>query len=191
MRRIFLNKKTGFDIVNKNKPVIIRDSRGKLFYSTESLVPDVSKFNLPAGINFFVDSGHFKVSKNPVRYKKIRLKKNDRNIKKNPENFRIVFNANPNQVTVLWDENAIVFDNSFKDKSLPELYYALFHECGHRFWDKGETAERNCDEFAYNKMIEMGFNPTQAESGINGALKSHASLGRKNSLINKIIENER
>lgn len=191
MRQIFLNEKTGFDVIDVRKPIIIRDARGIMFYSTEPLLPNVTSFNLPPTFRLFVESGHFRPRRNPVNFKIIKIGKKDRFKKKNPLNFKIIFAFNPNKITVDWNMNIIVFDNSFKEKPIYEIYYGLFHEAGHKFWDKGESAEKKCDEYAINEMLKFGFNPIQCRSGINGSLTGNTSKNRKENIFQKTLKNER
>lgn len=173
--------------MDANKPVIIRDSRGLLFYSTEAMLPDVLRFNLPANFHLFVEAGNFRKRNTPVNFELFKLAKPERKKKENPRNFRIVFNKNPSQVTVDWGMKTIFFDRSFLEKTIPEIYWALFHECGHRYWDKGEQQEENCDEYAVNCLLKLGFNPSQICHAVMSALKKDESITRKSNIVTKMM----
>lgn len=185
--KIRLNKKEGFRITNPQIPVIITDSRGLVFYDNSNLI-EPEKFNLPPGFDLNIESGNFRKLQSPVNFGKIPLEKPDRHKKQNPLNFRIIFNRNPAQVTVDWGQQCVFFDNSFKEKSIPEIYFSLFHECGHRFWDTGDLAEMNCDEYAVNQMLKFGFNPSQCGGAIIQVLNKPENIFRKENLINKILK---
>lgn len=187
-RQIYLNKVTGFNVIDKQKPIIIRDKRGLLFYSTEPMIPRVAKFNLPKGFTLIVESGHFERMDSPVVYNKLVLPKKDRDKKVNPSSFKLAFMKNPSKVTIDWGAKTIIFDNGFLEKPIPDIYWALFHEYGHQFWNDGEQCEMNCDEFAVNKMLEFGFNPHQCGSAILHTINQEDSIRRKENLIKKIIK---
>jgi hypothetical protein len=155
MRRLKLHTKTGFRIRDVFAPVLVRDFRGTLFYSTEWLVPKVKEFNLPAG-DYLVMSGAFSPMENPVKYPLYPLPKFERNRNK-PYNFKIRFGNNPNKCTIFWDKRTIFFDNSLKEIPLPELDFIKFHEYSHsRF-----ATEVYCDLMAANYMLVKGYNPSQ------------------------------
>jgi len=156
MQTINLQSVTGFDVIDKTKPVIIRDGNYKLFYSTEDLTPKVTKFNLPKGMYFF-DTKNFRESKTVKKYKKLPTPSRERFKYKLPIDFNVVFGANANKCSILWDKKTIIFDKSCKEYSLSELYFIFYHEFGHTFY----TTEQYCDLYSYNKMIEKGFNPSQ------------------------------
>jgi hypothetical protein len=181
MRPLVLTEKTGFMVLQKNVPVIIRDYRGMLFYSTESLLPRVSAFNLPAG-NYFVVSGYFKPMNEPVQYKKLKLPRPERVIPKDPRKFKIVFASNPHKCTIDFVNEQITFDYSFKEKTLPEIYFVLYHEFAHKYY----KTEKYCDALASNYMLEKGFNPSQIGRAQITTL-SERQLERKIYNVNKLI----
>lgn len=156
MRRLKVNKKTGYIVKDVNVPVIIRDERGILFYSTESLLPKVQDFNLPPGV-YYIDSGYFTESKEPRHYKLPRLPQRQRVFYSNPKDFAVRFANNPNKCSVNWDTKTITFDNSFKDKPLPEVDFIIYHEYGHRLYG----SEEFCDLYASYCMLSIGYNPSQ------------------------------
>lgn len=193
MRPLNLSKKTGFRVLNPSVPVIIRDKRGILFYSTESMLPRVKWFNLPAG-EYLVDKGGIVSTKYPRKYKMINLP-NPQRLMKSPRNFQVVFASNPNKCTVSWSLNRITFDNSFKEKSLPIMDFILFHEFGHQYYgcpdgstpEQKEFSERCCDMFASNMMKSKGYNPNQIGRALVYSL-SERQAGRKANIVKQLIK---
>lgn len=180
MKEFFLREKSGFRVIDKNKPVVIRDYRGIMFYTTEHLTPNVSRFNLPAG-KYFCENMNFRPS-DFVVYKKLSLPRPERVIKKNPGDFKVLFGENPYKCTIDFNRETILFDKSFIEKPLPEIYFVLFHEHGHRYF----KTEHFCDAFATNKMLEHGFNPSQIGYAHLHSL-SNRQIKRKQYNINRLI----
>jgi hypothetical protein len=179
---LVLKQKAGFLNLYPSQPVIIRDFRGKLFYSTEGLRP-VQKFNLPEG-QYYIDQGKIKM----IRFippKLNRLPTPERNLKP-PFNFSIVFDYNPNKCTIRWKEKIIVFDNSLRDYTLPELYFILFHEYSHALY----KTERFADLCSANMMLIKGFNPSQIGAAPITSL-SEKQLNRKKFVVNNLIRKRR
>jgi hypothetical protein len=177
-----LTEKTGFRIIDKSQPVIIRDSRGILFYSTEDLLPRVESFNLPKG-SYIVDRGAFKKMSEPIDYKLPSLPPFERN-RPVPIDFEVIFGANKHKCSILWDAQKILFDTSLEDDPLPTLMFMLYHEFGH---SKYKT-EKYCDLYASNLMIKKGYNPSQIARAQILSL-SNRQKNRKEFLSEKIIEN--
>lgn len=180
MRKLDLTKKTGFKVTDIYKPIVIRDFRGILFYSTEPMLPKVKDFNMPAG-TYFVDSGYFVPMPFPVQYHYIKLPIAQRLLKK-PSNFDVRFGYNPNKCTIFWDENYILFDDSFREKPLNQLYFILFHEFGHAKY----STEKYADLYAANCMLSMGFNIYQIGSAPVESLSENAD-SRKIFLVDKLL----
>jgi hypothetical protein len=180
MRTLTLTGKTGFTVKDVNVPVVIRDNRGLLFYSTEELVPRTKEFNLPAG-KYIVDSGSFTAKPFPVNYKKISLPFAERLFRPSPGKFAIKFAGNPHKCTIDWDNKVITFDNSFKEKPLPVVDFIYSHEMGHKYF----TQDKFADWFAYNRMLKMGYNPYQIGYA---QLQSLQNPERKELLIKRIIK---
>lgn len=147
--------KTGFRNINGN-PVVILDERGKPFYDTRNLEHRVWEFNLPPG-NYIIAAGKISERVSPVTFAKMPLPTPERSKRANPEHFEIIFEDNPNKCTVDWMTRKIIYDNSFRDAELPAIVLIYFHECGHRYY----KTEEHCDAFAYNRMIDQGYNPSQ------------------------------
>lgn len=180
MRPFILHKKTGFKNLTPQQPVIIRDFRGVIFYSTEGLRP-VKKFNLPEG-NYFIEKGNIKPLKFPVKYRLAKLPKAQRKITP-PFKFRILFDVNPNKCTISWFNKTITFDDELRNKPLPIIYFILFHEYGHSVY----RTEKYADLMASNLMKIKGFNPSQIGSAPVLSL-SKRQLPRKKYLVKKIIQ---
>lgn len=176
-----LTKKTGFEIVDENKPVVIRDERGLLFYNTEPYTPRIKYFNLPAGFTLFLEVGNIRSLKAPIKqpYQKMPVRQRFR---ENPENFALDFGDNPNKCSIIWPSKLIFFDKSYLEKPIPFCYFTLFHEFGHQFYKTEEYA----DMYSRNKMLKMGFNQSQVGEAIIDLL-SPAGFDRKESIVNSLI----
>ena len=181
MFRLHIGQKTGFKILRPEKPVIIRDERGMLFYSTEDKVPNVSEFNLPAG-NYIVDSGVIRSMFSPVNYPLLRLPRNERN-RPIPKDFKIIWGKNPNKCSIIWPKKVILFDESLKDYTKPELDFIRFHEYSHANY----LTEKYCDLKAANYMIKKGYNPIQIGLSQIDSL-SGKQFNRKSFLVNAIVK---
>ena len=186
MRKIKLRKVTGFRVKDVNKPIVIRDKRGVLFYDTSPLIPKVKRFNLPAGIELYVDSGSFVPMNKPYKYRLSKLPKIQRHKQSNPSNFKIEFGYNPHKATVYWDQKKIFFDDSFKEKPLPMLYFILYHEFGHKLF----KTEKFADQYAKNMMLKRGYNPLQIVSAQLWGLSSQ-NYDRKRYIVKHIINLQR
>lgn len=174
-------EKTGYRNITGN-PVVILDERGKPFYDTRNLDRRVWEFNLPAG-NYIVAAGKISQRVSPVVFGKMPLPPPERCKRGNPEHFEIVFAENPHKCTVDWLRRRITYDNSFKDEELPVMVSIYFHECGHRYY----KTEEHCDAYAYNQMIECGYNPSQIGNSFNDVLSDRAD-GRKIALVEKMVD---
>lgn len=193
MRQIVVPVKTGFKIRNPETPVIIRDSRGIMFYTTEPVTPNVKQFNLPPG-KYFVDQGFFTPLARPIDYKLKRLPTRQRN-RPFPTNFKIVWADNPKKCTVDWDRKTMTFDRSFQDAPLSHLDFIKYHEYGHARYGTLPTAsddeiirsEAYADLFAVNCMLRKGYNPEQiAETHIDSL---STKQGARKEFISNIIAN--
>ena len=182
MRNLTLENKAGFMVRDVNTPVIIRDERGILFYTTEPILPRVKHFNLPAG-KYLVDSGDFSQT-DFFKPKLLRLPAPQGKQVKNPDKFKIEFGDNPNKCSVFWKKDLILFDKSFAEKPLPIVYFILFHEWGHRYY----TKESYCDMFAANVMLLRGYNTSQIGMAQMSAL-SHHQIGRKKTVVTNLLQN--
>lgn len=179
MRKIELDKKTGFKITNPKVPVIIRDFRGIEFYNNSELY-NRTAFNIPAG-TYFVERGEFVPLKNPVIYSYNKLPDAERNFP-DPFNFKIDFKQNPNKATIDWRKKEIIIDESFRGAPLPVLYFMLFHEFAHGKYEN----ETLVDRLAENMMIAKGFNPSQTAKALITTL-SQKQYNRKLDSLNRNI----
>jgi hypothetical protein len=179
LRPLVLTKKTGFLNKTPNVPVNIRDFRGILFYSTESILP-VYKFNLPPG-RYLVDSGNFVPLKKPVRYKLAKLPWIPQRFYKKPWDFKLTFARNPSKCSIIWGKRIIIFDNALREKPLNILFFIFFHEIGHAEY----RDEHLADLRSQNYMKQFGFNPSQIVTAPYYSLSSGADY-RKLIMINSI-----
>lgn len=150
-----LNNKKGF--VSFDRKLRIFDSNGKPFYFRDS--DKKHTFNLPKGN--YVTLNNITPQEKPFKLRKLRLPRRERK-RHVPSNYRFVYKENPNKCTVLIpkepnQECIIILDNSLKDLPRHFLTFILFHEQGHLFY----TTEKYCDMYAFNKMIDKGFNVSQ------------------------------
>lgn len=177
MERFSIDKITGFEIVEN--PVIILDFRGIEFYSTVDL-SNAKKFNLPPG-TYILKQGEINPLKIPIRYRLNSLPPIER-FYPSPINFEIVFENNPNKASIDWREKRIIFDPALIQKSLPELYFILFHEFAHQFYQN----EIAVDALAENLMLKKGFNPSQTGSAPITTLSEKQIERKKDAVIRNI-----
>jgi len=193
---LIVRKKSGF-ASDSNTPIIIRDDRGFPFYDSRSLGP-VESFNLPAG-KYFVDSGNFTKMATPVYFKKDKLPFPEIAFATLPLNFKIVFDTNPNKCTIYWTQKLIVFDDGsgsgvdFRNVPRPYFDFILNHEYGHTFYGYGtlyepEAYESYCDRFASNRMLDMGYNPSQIKEAPKATLSSRQDY-RKEIIEQTLLNN--
>lgn len=198
IRDLVLNQKTGFKVTDKTVPINIRDYRGILFYSTESLLPYVESFNLPAG-EYMIDSGFFSQMSAPVDFTLEPLPKSEVLFPDDPTNFSIEFAPNPNKCTIYWKEKMIVFDDgtatgiNFAECPLPEFYFILYHEYGHSRYGFGRLytpneVEAYCDLYSSNKMLSQGYNPSQIMAAPKKTLSSKQDY-RKDYIETTLLNN--
>jgi hypothetical protein len=154
-------EKSGFITTDKRievfdafmKPFFIENNNKKIFY-----------FNLPKGKYF--SKNNLKKASEPRLYSLQNLP-DANDFKRLPKTFKIFYIENPNKCTVDVERNIIYFDYSFRDKPEPFLVYIKLHELGHYFYSGEENkSEIFCDWFAYNQMINLGYNPTQIYKAI-------------------------
>ncbi len=179
--KLSVDKPQGF-IVRKN-PVVICDAKGRHFYSTENIKKPVKAFNLPVG-DYQLVKGKIAPLDRMVSYNLSKLPKPERSGRKNPDNFDIEFGDNPNKCSVLWNDEKIIFDKEFaKTLTIPELYFILFHEYGHRLY----STEKLCDLFSSNMMLKKGYNPSQIMKASLSSLHDR-NYDRKKFLIYNMLK---
>lgn len=180
MTGLILSKKTGFKNNSLSIPVIIRDFRGKMFYSTEGM-SHVKSFNMPEG-QYFIQSGNITALHSAIKYKLIKLPKPERQLQP-PIDFLIEFGENPNKCTISWVDKRIFFDNALLAKTLPELYFILYHEFGHSLYG----IEKWADAMSANIMLSKGYNPSQIGKAPITSLSSFQSE-RKKHIVSKLLK---
>jgi hypothetical protein len=184
MKQIVLNHKTGFINLIPSRPIIIRDYRGKMFYTTEKLEKPVEKFNLPAG-QYTLIEGNIKPLPKPVEFKLSVMPKPERNYP-NPLGFKIEFGINPNKCSIIWRKKMILFDSKLKDFTLPEIYFILYHEYGHQLYH----TEKYADLFSTNMMLKKGYNDSQIGAAPINSLSGH-QIERKRFITRQILKRQR
>lgn len=180
MRRLFVSKKTGFRNLNTSIPILIRDQRGIIFYDSAFLKNQPTKFNMPQGL-YFIESGSFTPLSSPVKYRLVSLPYPERRYP-NPFNFNIKFGRNPNKCSIIWAAKTILFDDAFKEKSLPICDFVLCHEFSHQRY----KTEKYADLFAGNLMKIMGYNPSQIGTAPLESL-SDKQIERQTLMVDKLI----
>lgn len=177
---ITLNNKTGFINRSPISPIIIRDIRGIVFYDTSKLKKTVRTFNLPAG-KYIIEKGNIKKLKKPVHYRLPLIKNSERNIKP-PFDFKISFENNPNKCSIFWNEKKIIFDSSFLQAPMNQLFFILFHEYGHALYKSEDLA----DLCAVRLMLIRGYNPSQIGQAPLHSLSTQ-QYERKKLVIKKLL----
>lgn len=169
--RFFTDGKTGFFAYNF---VLITDVLGTVVYMREGKKPgEKIQFNLPAGeyvarTQFFQDVKPRMIKIKPVR-------KRERTDLKLPEKVTYYFNENPNKATIELLSGKITLDNSFKNAPEAVKKFVLYHEVGHFFY----RTEEFCDEYAAERMLNEGYNPSQIHAA------AHAALSQGNERVQK------
>ena len=160
MRSLVIKNKIGF---LTRLPFEIFDRYGNLFYSNEfteagKKLPAKGRgtcyrFNLPAG-DYKYNGVFYKLHK-PLKYPLIKIPKPER---KYPfKRYKIVFKDNPNKCSIYYNVGLIIFDTQFKNAPVYQIYDIYYHELGHHFY----RTEAFADTYASNKMLSIGFNPSQ------------------------------
>ncbi len=181
MFRLDVPKKSGFKISDVTVPVIIYDSRGKVFYNTINREPRVKVFNLPKG-KYFTDNWNFVKLDKPIPFKIPNLPRPQRN-KKFPVNFTSIVGNNPNKCSIFWNKHIILWDSSMLGLTLPELYFILFHEFAHARYKDEDLA----DLAAAKYMLQKGFNPSQIVRSPITSLSGN-SFDRKLKLYRRMLD---
>lgn len=182
MRSLFVKEKTGFRIKNPNQPLVIRDFRGTLFYTNEAVLPKVKSFNMPGLGQFYIDKGDVIEMEYPIVWTVPKLPPTEI-ANKDPFNFSIVFDKNPNKATIIFEQEKIILDNMFLEVPLPKLYYVVYHEFAHQYY----VTEKYADLLACNYMLKKGFNPEQIGEAQILTL-SDRQYERKCEVVNHLIE---
>lgn len=177
--KLRLDKITGVRVLNPYTPVLIRDKRGILFYTTEGMTPRIKVFNLPPGE--YIHYGNIALLAKPKKQKYSKLPKPERRFKP-PTDYKVEFANNPSKCTIYWDQKKIVYDKSFLQKPIPYVFYILYHEFGHSLYN----TEHYADLYAANMMKKRGYNTSQIGLAQLNSLSPH-QMFRKKYLINKLV----
>jgi hypothetical protein len=180
MQKLELYNKTGYEISKPEIPVIILDKRGKIFYDNTEL-KSRKRFNLPEG-EYYLKQGYFTQLNRPVEYQLNKLPLPER-LRAWPFGFNFVFAPNSHKATINWRHKVIIFDPSLREKSLPELYFILFHEFAHSKF----KSEKMTDALAENMMLKKGFNPSQI-SGAPITSLSSKQFERKKEVVSRMFK---
>lgn len=177
MTRFEVLKKSGF--ISIEPKVSIFDEYKKPFYDFRPLN---NAFNLPEGI-FFTNNTLRKIS--PINYKLPDLPKKKKRTELNESDFIIKFGNNSNKASIYLDKGIILIDSNYYD-SLNEAKktFLICHELGHIYYNE----EKNADLFAVDKLLRMGYNPSQLANIAFSTfdLKNEKSIKRCESIINNI-----
>lgn len=162
-----------------HKNIIIYDERGVLFYNSEWAKKFTGIFSLPIGV--YSSNVEFKVLR-PLKRKKLKLLRIERNKGHEWSKFKIEFYENPHKCTIYHKRKLIVFDNKFKTAPKFQLMFVLLHEKGHNYYKSEEKA----DWYAIRGMWIRGFNKSQI--GLAPLITlSEKNLKRKQIVINFLI----
>lgn len=140
-------EKVGLVIVG---PVTIRDTEGKPVFS--SLETNKRVINCPPGK--WSINGDFAGFANPVKYARKELKDP---VRSDYKEITLKLGSNPFKATINTKTGVILLDYSFYCKlNQCQKDFVILHEMGHFFYD----GEKECDSFAFNKLLEYGYNPS-------------------------------
>lgn len=175
--KFFVNKKSGFS--SKDKLIVVYDQNGDIFYFKHNNV-GLQTFNLPIGE---YQTNNNLSARKPLDYRLFKLP-----YRRKVRNINLVehFAENPNKASVDTGKNIAIYDNSFKDGQKVCFDFVKCHELGHfYFFDEGQKSEQQCDMFAYNMLIEYGYNPSQIIYAQKNTLSNNLDAqNRKNILYN-------
>lgn len=145
----------------------IYDERGNLFYIQSKRY---KKWNLPQG-NYF-SYGKFNKLNNPVKFSTKPLPQFEKDGKIDLPyelTFTETLNSEKTLAYIILNGNVdeIFIDNSVRDYPIFVQEFIFYHELGHRLYE----TEKYCDWFAFNKLIELGYNPSQIRYAAHLTLK--------------------
>jgi hypothetical protein len=176
--------KSGFK--STDKVISIFDTDNSIFYYKENESKKNIKFNLPKGIYFTKNNLEIIA---PIKYKFSKLSKTY-NETKTPESFIISYGNNPHKCTVDLNKGTIFFDNRYKSAERYTIDYIIFHELGHYFYyGKGQKSEIDCDKFAANCMLSLGYNPSQIRAAQFYTLSENEEAKERKKEIYNLTQN--
>lgn len=147
-----LSKITGFE--SYDSPVRVNDERGRIFYFMPNKSEKRIIFNMPPGKYFF--ESDCSELKRPLRYECPALDKKEKNIAV-VNDLEIIITDNPNKASFENKTGRMVLDNSFIEKTKPQIRFVMGHELGHNYY----FSEEKCDYYSAYTMLSEGYNPTQ------------------------------
>lgn len=171
--KVILTEKSGFIAKNFVDVKAIKKGRLVPFYSFER--DGFFVYNLPKGEYIIKSDFIKKTSPKIYEVKKYKAEKNE---------FKgvfpkIVIKKYSGKAGIDIKNNIIVISPYIFSLPYQSIMFILLHEIGHYYF----FTEYKCDNFAKNKMLQMGFNPSQISKGINEAL-SKKSVERKIRILN-------
>lgn len=182
-----LDKKSGF--ICDEVTINIYDSSGLIFYTKLNSSFEPLFFNLPSGV--YTTKNTLTQIEKTREYKKYNLPTPNEKTKL-PEKIEIYFIKNPNKCSVDMSTNSmkIYFDFYFKGKPKAFFDYIKFHELGHYFFKgQGQRSEKFCDAFSFNKMIDLGYNPSQVYGAQKIILSERPAAKKRKDFIYRISKN--
>lgn len=174
MGKFIIHRKSGF---KSSTPVRIYDKRGLFYYCERP-----NWFNLPAG-EYYVD-GEIKRT-TPRNFRKLSLPPREKlNSLPDPSKLKIYKGNHNHKAFIVTGTNEIIMSNEMMEQLTPQIHAIFLHELGHYYY----KTEVYCDMFAFNKMIEYGYNPSQI-SFLTKTLSNHpANHSRKIKLLKKVTK---
>lgn len=171
-------------------PYVVIYRFGKPFYAKKNRGKTI-EFNLPEGV-YEVVSGDLVKMSSPINYKLIDLPKPN-HVTVFPGKVKIYVCDNPNRCTVNLNGKyhaSFYFDYRFLDSSRYCITWICGHELGHYFYrGQKQISEQNCDHFAANLMLMIGYNPSQIDAAINEAISNgYLARVRKEMLYENLLE---
>ena len=175
-----------FTIQNKDRstlttsePVYIAERSGKLFYFHPNKQKEIT-FNLPKGIYFSEN-----LVKRVAEFKP--YPKEDYVLKKHvplehAKGYKVREGDNVNKGSIKYATKDILIDKKIREDYSPCFEFVYGHELGHTLFDD----ERLCDFYAHDRMLDLGYNPTQIQLAKNILFKKN--LMRKECLESHFIK---
>jgi len=187
--RLKVNRIKGFSFDGQRGITILKD--GELFYQNAPKNGNPLTFNLPAG-DYVVRTfdGILKVTK-PLKYTGQKLPKPT--VKRNKvDSFEPheLFGNNPNKCSVVFKRRPIFFwDRDFyKTLNHCEREFIKGHELGHYYYGGGEENEKNCDLYSIDRMMKLGYNPSQIYTSSEYTLSDESRKNLNEQIICRIDE---
>lgn len=148
MRKLSLNQASGFKVKDGTKCIVESLSEGWKY------IPLGQRFNLPAGVyNINGDVREFELYK----YPRFDLGKADKVTDFSA--VKIAYINNPAKASIYVKTGQMFLDLDYWNRSLPkDKKFLMLHELGHYALNGG--TEKKANEWASNRMLDLGYNPT-------------------------------